>query len=69
MIANQKVLNFSIENNYDEESQDVEIKKKEHGIGLKNLKRRLELAYPKKHLLTTAESEGKYKAQLSIDIV
>lgn len=69
MIANRKVLNFSIENNYDEESLETDKKKKGHGIGLNNLKRRLELAYPKKHLLTTSESGGIYKAQLSIDII
>ena len=69
MIANQKVLNFSIENNYDEESPEADKIKKGHGIGLNNLKRRLELAYPKKHLLTTSDSGGIYKAQLSIDII
>lgn len=63
MIANQKVLNFSIENNYDIEVQD------EEGIGLKNLKRRLELMYPKKHFLTTSSVNGIYKAQLSIKLV
>ena len=68
MIANRKVLNFSIENNYDEESLEANAKKKEQGIGLKNLKRRLELAYPKKHLLNTSKADGIYKAQLSIEL-
>lgn len=63
MIANQKVLNFSIENNYDTEAQ------KEEGIGLKNLKRRLELMYPKKHFLATSDINGIYKAQLSIKLL
>lgn len=67
MIANRKVLNFLIENNYDEESPEAE--EKEEGIGLKNLKRRLELAYPKKHFLTISKAGGIYKTQLSIDLI
>lgn len=63
MIANQKVLNFSIENNYDIEAVE------EEGIGLKNLKRRLELMYPKKHFLTTSGIDGIFKAQLSIKLL
>ncbi|MEQ9308076.1 MAG: histidine kinase [Balneolaceae bacterium] len=63
MIANQKVLNFSIENNYDIEDQE------ERGIGLKNLKRRLELMYPKKHFLIASGTNGVYKAQLSIKLL
>ncbi|MBO6523376.1 MAG: histidine kinase [Balneolaceae bacterium] len=62
MIANKKLLNFSIENNYDDSLDD------EEGIGLKNLKRRLELAYPKKHFLTTSKVDGIFKAQLSIKL-
>lgn len=63
MIANEKVLNFSIENNYDTEAVE------EEGIGLKNLKRRLELMYPKKHFLATSGTDGIYKAQLSIKLL
>ncbi|MTI89559.1 MAG: GHKL domain-containing protein [Balneolaceae bacterium] len=64
MIANRKALNFLIENNYDGESGEAE----EEGIGLKNLERRLELAYPKKHLLITSKADGIYKTQLSIEL-
>tara|TARA_R110000868_G_scaffold304437_14_gene565182 strand:+ start:25478 stop:26191 length:714 start_codon:yes stop_codon:yes gene_type:complete len=60
MIANQQILNFSIENNYDTEASE------EQGIGLKNLKRRLELMYPKKHFLSTSNADGIYKVHLSI---
>ena len=60
MIANKQILNFSIENNYDTEVSD------EQGIGLKNLKRRLELVYPKKHFLSTSNEDGVFKAHLSI---
>ncbi len=68
MIANRKVLNFSIENNYDKEEEFTETENSE-GIGLRNLKRRLELAYPKKHFLTTSRADGIYKAQLSIEFI
>lgn len=60
MIANKQILNFSIENNYDTEGSE------EQGIGLKNLKRRLELMYPKKHFLSSSNEDGVYKAHLSI---
>lgn len=63
IIANDRLLNFSIENNFD--AREL---LKEPGIGLKNLKRRLELVYPKKHYLTLSDSNGVYKAQLSLKI-
>ncbi|MEQ9265097.1 MAG: histidine kinase [Balneolaceae bacterium] len=63
IIANDRLLNFSIENNFD--TREL---LKEPGIGLKNLKRRLELVYPKKHYLTLSDSNGVYKAQLSLKI-
>lgn len=61
MIANRKVLNFSIENNFNPNESN-----EEQGIGLKNLKRRLELAYPKKHYLVLSSNNDVYKAQLSL---
>ena len=36
------------------------------GIGLQNLKRRLELGYPKKHSLILTEKKGVYKAHLTL---
>lgn len=54
-------ISFEIENNFDPE----EIKEKT-GIGLKNLKRRLELVYPKKHKFTSSKTHNIYKATLSI---
>jgi sensor histidine kinase YesM len=38
------------------------------GIGLKNVRRRLELLYPKKHELIVDDSDGKFVVQLSIDL-
>jgi sensor histidine kinase YesM len=41
---------------------------KEGGIGLSNVKRRLELLYPGKHELTVNERDGKFEVQLMIVI-
>lgn len=54
---------FEIENNF-----DILQPKEENGIGLKNLKRRLELVYPKKHTLTFSTTENVYKAQLNLQL-
>ncbi|RSC93055.1 sensor histidine kinase [Tenacibaculum singaporense] len=61
LTAHQNAINFEIENNFDatEESQ-------EEGIGLQNLKRRLELVYPKNHTLTTSKTDDVYYANLNI---
>ncbi|WP_108804191.1 sensor histidine kinase [Aquimarina sp. Aq107] len=54
-------IHFAIENNFD--ASEVT---KEPGIGLNNLKRRLELVYPKKHSLSFAITEDVYKVQLTL---
>jgi two-component system LytT family sensor kinase len=38
------------------------------GIGLVNLKRRLELLYPDKYKLTSDQQDGHYKANLEIEL-
>jgi LytS/YehU family sensor histidine kinase len=40
--------------------------KKEKGIGLDNLKRRLELLYPDRHTLTTQKKEKDFAAVLTL---
>ena len=56
-----KHLYFEIENNYDaSELPD------DPGIGLKNLIRRLELVYPKKHIYSFSKKDEVYKANLSL---
>jgi two-component system sensor histidine kinase AlgZ len=55
------VIDLEIENNFDA----TELPEKE-GIGLKNLKRRLELAYPKKHSLNIANDNSVFKASLQL---
>lgn len=57
-----KIL-FTVENNFD----DSDNNNRERGIGLKNLKRRLELVYPNKHKLLFSTIDNVYKVQLSLN--
>jgi len=61
MITSENEIQFTVENNFDS-SEKVE----ESGIGLKNLKRRLELVYPNKHKLSFLTVENVYKVQLTL---
>ncbi|RKR13074.1 histidine kinase [Maribacter vaceletii] len=60
--AHNNIVNFEIENNF-EASENHEA-----GIGLKNLKRRLEIVYPKRHMLTIYEANSIYNAKLNITL-
>ena len=62
MITFKNEIQFIVENNFDS-SENV----KESGIGLKNLKRRLELVYPNKHNLSFSVTENVYKVQLTLN--
>ncbi|WP_255362731.1 sensor histidine kinase [Tenacibaculum sp. MAR_2009_124] len=53
---------FKIENNFDIDE------KSETGIGLENLKRRLILAYPKKHDFTHTIQQDMYSAKLTLNV-
>lgn len=64
LIAGPDNINFSVENNFDANKIP-----KQPGIGLKNLKRRLELAYPDKHSLSFSNTTDVYKAQLSLKLI
>ncbi|WP_239524889.1 sensor histidine kinase [Leptobacterium flavescens] len=57
--ATSKSIQFIVENNFD--AEDV---REGTGIGLENLKRRLELVYPYKHSLTFSSSGDMYRARL-----
>lgn len=62
--ADGKRIDFTIENNF-----DVEEVEESEGIGLKNLKQRLELVYPHKHELTARMPEkGIYKSRLILTV-
>ena len=66
--ANLKASNghvhFVVENNFDPAE-----KTGENGVGLRNLKRRLELVYPKNHDLSFSVSEKVYRAELSLQLL
>ena len=57
LTTSQNEIRFVIENNYEKA-------KNQSGIGLKNLKRRLELVYPNQHELTFSATENEYQVQL-----
>ncbi len=56
-------LNFVIENNFESKQAP-----NREGIGLKNLQRRLELVYPKKHELSFETAKNTYKVTLSLKL-
>lgn len=60
--ADNKNVRFEIENNFDE------VQHTENGIGLNNLKRRLELVYPKRHSFSTELVNKTFKATLEIQL-
>lgn len=55
-------INFSVENNFDRE---VEVEK--GGLGLKNLKRRLTLGYPKRHQFSEDIKNEVYQVRLTLN--
>jgi len=61
LTADEKEVHFTVTNNF-----DVSVVPEETGIGLKNLRRRLELAYPNSHSLSLKKEDDIYKAQLSL---
>ncbi|OSY89289.1 histidine kinase [Tenacibaculum holothuriorum] len=62
IASKRRKIILKIENNFDQEE------KSEKGIGLENLKRRLELAYPKKHKLISLINNNVYTAKLTINL-
>lgn len=63
-ITNSNVLKFSAINNYDLDAQN----KKNHGIGNKNVLRRLELLYGDNFTLDTKTEKQNYIVNLSIPL-
>lgn len=62
--ADQKKLIFACENTDHSQTRMSE----DSGIGLANVRRRLELVYPGKHTLDTRLEDGKYSVLLEIDL-
>lgn len=61
LIGDENQIHFSITNNFDASETDHP-----PGIGLKNLSRRLELAYPNQHELSFSITENEYQANLTL---
>jgi len=61
LSANLEKLSLKVANNY-----DLESKNEGNGIGLENLKRRLELTYPGEHSLQITQKNGIYTLVLEI---
>lgn len=59
-------VTLMVKNNYKTKTGDTIVQRT--GIGLTNLRRRLDLFYPGKHLLTVNQSDTTYEAQLTIHL-
>lgn len=65
MTSFKNKIQFTIENNFDGSGNE----RSKSGIGLKNLKRRLELIYPNQHQLSFIITDHIYKAQLTLNLL
>ncbi|RUT79871.1 sensor histidine kinase [Ancylomarina longa] len=60
-------INLDIENPY-EQMKEVEAATNHKGLGIQNVKKRLELLYPKRHIFTTSIDNNLYKTHLSLSL-
>jgi len=65
IFSDDNKINFEIENSIPKETMQ---KDKIGGIGLENVKKRLEILYPKKHTLKIQKELTTFKVQLHIDL-
>ncbi|MBC7616521.1 MAG: sensor histidine kinase [Pedobacter sp.] len=63
IIANQKILHFSITNKKNKTNKDAM-----GGVGLNNVERRLQLLYPDRYKLNIVNSATHYTSELMLDI-
>lgn len=63
IIANQKILHFSITNKKNKTNKDAM-----GGVGLSNVERRLQLLYPERYKLNIVNSATHYTSELMLDI-
>jgi len=66
-IQNQLIV--EVKNKYVSNSEVDNKNDKNHGIGLINVKRRLELLYPQNHVLEIKDQNGWYSVYLSLEIL
>jgi two-component system LytT family sensor kinase len=62
-----KALNFRLQNSKPQHTQGQAISEYKGGIGLKNVKRRLEILYPQRHSLTVNNEKEKFEVDLIIN--
>ena len=65
MARNNGTFSFMVENSKENIQQSTLLP---GGIGLTNVKRRLELLYPEKHTLNISDDESKYRIEMELDI-
>jgi two-component system LytT family sensor kinase len=63
IIANQKILHFSVSNKKNSYNKD-----QMGGVGLHNVERRLQLLYPERYKLNIVNSDTHYTSELMLDI-
>lgn len=63
IIANQKILNFSVSNKKNKSNKDLM-----GGVGLNNVERRLQLLYPERYKLNIVNSATHYTTELMLDL-
>jgi two-component system LytT family sensor kinase len=63
IIANQKILHFSIQNKKNNGNKD-----EMGGVGLNNVERRLQLLYPERYKLNIVNSPTHYNSELMLDL-
>lgn len=64
LINKDNQVQFTVENSFDPSEQELE-----PGIGLQNLQRRLELAYPDHHELSFGATDNVFQAHLTIPLL
>lgn len=62
MALDEKEFTFSVTNKVVEKKESIPT----NGVGIANVRKRLELLYPNGHSLTTSEQDGMFEVQLSI---
>jgi LytS/YehU family sensor histidine kinase len=63
LIANQKILHFSVSNKKNKTNKDAM-----GGVGLNNVERRLQLLYPDRYKLNIVNSATHYTTELMLDL-
>jgi LytS/YehU family sensor histidine kinase len=67
LSISEKMLTFTCENS--DHSTVKKLEQEKGGIGLENVRRRLQLVYPGRHSLQAAAENGKYMVHLQIHLV